>query len=513
MLKKDTEGVLPVIKNLFEKLKEALQAVLPIGAIVLLLHFTVTPLPWNVLAAMLLGMVWLILGLTLFSLGTEMAMMPMGSHIGSTLIKSKNIALIVVSLLVFGFMVTAAEPGLTVFASQLTSVSSFALIVSISLGVGIFLVLAAFRTLFRWNLSRMLLILYGIAFAFAFIAPDFFAVAFDASAITTGPVTVPFLLAIGAGFAAVSSNKDAEEDNFGISSICSVGPIIGVLILGMFQNKGTESTGQVVDEVIVQNKSLLAQYALGLWQSLGEVLVVIVPIVIIFMLFQITRLKLSRTELVKIGVGLLYLLIGLAVFLTGVNQGFMEAAGIIGTKMGELDYNWILIPLCLVIGAGVVLAEPAVHVLAKQVEDITDGAISGKMLLLGMAGGVGCAMSLAMVRMLLEISVWFFILPGFLLALLLTFFVPPIFVGIGFDSGGIAAGAMTAAFVLPFTIGVSNALGLNPMAYAFGVVGMIAMMPPIAIQLMGIIYSMKLKKARKLELLAELLDAEETEGE
>lgn len=499
-------------KKLIEKLKESLQAVLPIGGIVLILHFTVAPLPGSILLAMLMGMVWLIFGLALFSLGTDMAMMPMGTHIGSSLLKSKSLPLIIVTLLIFGFMVTAAEPGLTVFAAQMEAIPTTVLIAAISLGVGVFLVLAAFRTIFRWNLSRMLVVMYLVAFGCAFIAPEFFAVAFDASAITTGPVTVPFLLAIGAGFAAVSSNVDAEEDNFGISAICSVGPIIAVLMLGFFYT-GSGATAVEGMDLPQQSLSLTAKYLQGFYQSVKEVLVVVVPILVIFLIFQVTRLKLSRTELIKIGVGLLYLLLGLSVFLTGVNQGFMEAAGILGEKMGALSYKWILVPVCLVIGAGVVLAEPAVHVLAKQVEDITDGAISGKMLLVGMALGVGGAMSLSMVRMLLDISIWWFILPGFSLALLLTFFVPPIFAGIGFDSGGIAAGAMTAAFVLPFTIGVSGALGLDALSYAFGVVGMIAMMPPVAIQLMGMVYSAKLKKARRLEQIAEILAAEETESE
>jgi hypothetical protein len=223
---------------------------------------------------------------------------------------------------------------------------------------------------------------------------------------------------------------------------------------------------------------------------------VIVPIVGIFGIFQFTHLKLSKTELIKIGVGLLYLLAGLTIFLSGVNRGFLPAGKYLGEAMGALKNNWIVVPICLVMGACVAVAEPAVHVLTKQVEEITSGAISRNTLLLSMAAGVGIAMSLAMVRMLVGLSMWWILIPGYVLALGLTFFVPSIFVGIGFDSGGVAAGAMSATFVLPFTLGVCESLGGDVITDAFGVVGMISMMPPITLQAVGVLYNFKLKKAR-----------------
>jgi hypothetical protein len=320
---------------------------------------------------------------------------------------------------------------------------------------------------------------------------------------------VPFLLALGAGVAAVSSGRGSEEDNFGICAICSIGPIIAVLILGLFFDAHT--TGYEADApfTVTAARELLWIFAIGLLHSFRDVSMVIVPIVAIFAIFQVTHLRLSKTELVKIGVGLLYLLIGLTVFLAGVNSGFMPAGRYLGEKMGALSNRWILPPICLVVGACVVVAEPAVHVLTRQVEEITNGAIPRRMLLLAMALGVGLAMSLAMIRMLMDLSIWWIMVPGYLLALLLTFFVPSIFVGIGFDSGGVAAGAMSAAFVLPFTLGVCESLGGNIMVDAFGVVGMIAMMPPITLQLVGVLYNMKLKKARALKAGSELADAEE----
>ncbi|MDR2180081.1 MAG: DUF1538 domain-containing protein [Synergistaceae bacterium] len=484
-------------KVLFEKLKESLQAVLPIGIIILLLDVAVVPMPRGTLVLMICGMVILIIGLTLFSLGTDTAMMPMGAHIGSALLQSKNLPLLIVGCFVFGCLVTVAEPDLQVMTKQVPSVPDLTLLGSVAVGVGVFLVVAVLRILFRWRLSHMLIAMYALTFAIAFFSADYLAVAFDASAVTTGPITVPFLLALGAGFAAISSGKDSEEDNFGICAICSIGPILAVLITGLFFD--SQATGYELDTpaTVMGLGELLKLFGTGFLRSFEEVGMVIVPIAGIFALFQFTYLKLSKTELVKICVGLLYLLFGLTIFLTGVNKGFMPAGKYLGEAMGALENNWILVPICLVVGASVVVAEPAVHVLTKQVEEITAGAISRRTLLSSMAIGVGIAMSLAMVRMLIGLSIWWIIAPICSFALILTFFVPRLFVGIGFDSGGVAAGAMSATFVLPFTIGVCESLGGSVMVDAFGVVGMIAMMPPVTLQLIGVLYNQKMKKAER----------------
>ncbi|MDL2253715.1 DUF1538 domain-containing protein [Ruminococcaceae bacterium OttesenSCG-928-I18] len=500
-------------KHLLEKLKESVQAVLPIGIIILILHFTVAPMPMGTLALMLSGMLMLIIGLTLFSLGTDMAMMPMGEHIGSALIRQRNMPLLVIVLLVFGFVVTAAEPDLTVLANQVASIPNTQLIFGISAGVGVFLVLATLRILFRWKLSNLLLLLYAIAFGMAAFSSEYLAVAVDASAVTTGPITVPFLLAIGAGFAAVSSGPEGDEANFGIIAICSIGPILAVLLLGLFFDPSNNSYITEAEATVGNAAELLSRFGGSIVHTMKEVLFVLLPIVVIFLIFQVIRLRLSQSELIRIGIGLLYLLTGLTIFLSGVNTGFMPAAKSLGETMGLLSYNWILIPICVVVGACVVIAEPAVHVLTKQVEEITSGAITRSMMLFGMALGVGIAMSLAMVRMLFGISIWWIMLPGYIIALTLSRFVPNIFVGVGFDSGGVAAGAMSAAFVLPFTIGVCTSLGGNVIMEAFGVVGMIAMIPPITIQIMGVIYQAKLRRAEKIEKQLEQEDAEATEGD
>ncbi len=499
-------------KILALKLRESLQAVLPIVLIILLLHATVAPMPTGTLMLMIVGGGLLIVGLTLFSLGTDMAMMPMGEHIGSALIRSRNLTLLICSCFIFGFIVTVAEPDLQIMTKQVPSLPDWGLVVGVGAGVGIFLVLAVLRILFRLKLAYMLMVCYAATFLVGLVSSDYLAVAFDASAVTTGPVTVPFLLAMGVGIAATIGGHGTENDNFGFCGLCSIGPILTVLIMGFFYN--AQSTGYLFEtpSTVGNTAQLLGLFSIGFAHSFREVLMVVVPIVGIFSIYQVTHLRLSRTELVKLGVGLLYLMAGLTIFLTGVNRGFMPAGKFLGATMGALSFNWILVPICLLVGGCVVAAEPAVHVLTRQVEAITSGAISRRMMLLGMAFGVGLALSLSMLRMMLDISIWWIMVPGYLLALALTYCVPDMFVGIGFDSGGVAAGAMSAAFVLPFTIGVCEALGGNIMTDAFGVVGIIAMMPPITVQTMGFVYGLMLKREQRVpHPAAEIGDSGETE--
>jgi hypothetical protein len=501
-------------KVLIEKVKESALAVVPISAIILVLHFTVAPLPGWTLGMMLVGMVMLFVGMTLFSIGVESAMLPIGRHVGSALISSRKLSLIIVVLFVFGFVATMAEPDLSVFANQVGSIPKTALLVGISVGVGAFLVLAVLRVVFHWRLGSVLAIAYPIAFIVAIFSSDYLAVAVDAAAVTTGPVTVPFLLAIGGGFAAVSNRKDAQEDNFGISSICSVGPIISVLILGMFYNSGDTQYLPQQAATVSSGAELASLFGNSLWHSLGEVIIILAPIVAVFLIFQIVKLKLSRSELFRIFAGLVYLLVGMAIFLAGVNNGFLPAAVALGETMGQLSYNWILIPVSLVIGASVVLAEPTVYVLVNQVVEITQGAVSRKLLLSAMSLGVGLAMALSMVRILYGISIWWILLPGYAISLTLTFFVPNMFVGIGFDSGEVVTGAMSAAFVIPLAIGVCSVIpGRNIVADAFGTAGVLTMIPPIIIQTIGLIYSRKLKKAKRLDAEAVEHSAEATEAQ
>lgn len=499
-----------MITSLLEKLKESAKAVLPISIIILLLHFTIAPMPLGTLVLFITGTLLLIFGMGVFTLGSDMAIMPIGEIIGSKLVESRKMLLLIVGSFILGIVVTIAEPDLQVLAKQIPSVPDMVLIGSVAIGVGIFLVIALLRILFKIKLSHMLVVMYGLLFIIAiFTSPDYLPVAFDSGGVTTGPITVPFILALGMGVSAINAGKSAEEDSFGLCGLCSIGPIIAVLVMGMFYDASDVSHGFQTTSTVNSLGELVDLYSGGLFLFAKEVILALLPIMVIFAIYQLLKLKLPKTKLIKIAVGIIYTIVGLTIFLTGVNIGFMPAGTYLGESIASLSYNWILIPLSIIIGFFVVAAEPAVHVLNKQVEDITSGAISKKMMMSGLSIGVGMALALTMVRIMTGINIVVFLLPGYIIVLLLTFFVPNIFIGIAFDSGGVASGTMAAVFLLPFAIGVSNALGGNAMTDAFGIVAMVAMMPIVTVQLMGLIYNIKMNHVSKIEYAEENSDEDD----
>ena len=479
-------------KNLLEKLKESLGAVLPIIGIVLVLCFSIAPIPNSVLMTFVVGAVLLIIGMMFFTLGAEMAMTPMGERIGTKLTNTRKISVVIVLCFILGFIITISEPDLQVLAEQVPSIPNYTLIIAVATGVGIFLVAAVLRMLFGIPLAYMLLILYPIIFILASIVPqDFLTVAFDSGGVTTGPMTVPFIMALGIGFSAVRSDKHAENDSFGLVALCSVGPILAVLLLGLLYHPGESGYEQTM---IVKTDNSVEMWQLfqeGLPYYMKEMLISLLPIILFFFIFQIVSLHLHKKTLVKIIIGIIYTYIGLVLFLTGVNVGFMPAGNYLGQVIAGLSYPWIIVPIGMLIGYFIVKAEPAVYVLTEQVEELTSGAISAKAMGMSLSIGVALSLGLAMVRVLTGVSILWFLLPGYAVALGLTFFVPKIFTAIAFDSGGVASGPMTATFLLPFSMGACEALGGNVVTDAFGVVAMVAMTPLITIQILGLIYQIQ----------------------
>ena len=479
-------------KNLLEKLKESLGAVLPIIGIVLVLCFSIAPIPNSVLMTFVVGAVLLIIGMMFFTLGAEMAMTPMGERIGTKLTNTRKISVVIVLCFILGFIITISEPDLQVLAEQVPSIPNYTLIIAVATGVGIFLVAAVLRMLFGIPLAYMLLILYPIIFILASIVPqDFLTVAFDSGGVTTGPMTVPFIMALGIGFSAVRSDKHAENDSFGLVALCSVGPILAVLLLGLLYHPGESGYEQTM---IVKTDNSVEMWQLfqeGLPYYMKEMLISLLPIILFFFIFQIVSLHLHKKTLVKIIIGIIYTYIGLVLFLTGVNVGFMPAGNYLGQVIAGLSYPWIIVPIGMLIGYFIVKAEPAVYVLTEQVEELTSGAISAKAMGMSLSIGVALSLGLAMVRVLTGISILWFLLPGYAVALGLTFFVPKIFTAIAFDSGGVASGPMTATFLLPFSMGACEALSGNVVTDAFGVVAMVAMTPLITIQILGLIYQIQ----------------------
>lgn len=478
--------------KLKEKLSETLKAVFPILAIVLILCFTIAPIPPSILMAFLIGAVFLIVGMLLFNVGVELSMTPMGERVGTIMTKSKKLSIMLLIGFIMGFIITISEPDLQVLAQQIPSVPNMVLILAVAAGVGVFLVIALMRMLFGVALPHLLVIFYVAVFLLTFFVPkDFLAIAFDSGGVTTGPMTVPFIMAFGIGISAIRSDKHAADDSFGLVSLCSIGPILAVLILGMIYNPGQGESVSEAIPVIDNTVELGRLFTREIPTYLKEMAMSLLPIVFFFGVFQLISRDINKRKLIKIGIGLVYTYVGLVLFLTGVNVGFMPAGNYLGQTIAGFPYAWVIVPIGMIIGYFIVRAEPAVFVLTKQVEEMTSGAISAKAMGTSLSLGVSVSLGLAMVRVLTGISIMWFLIPGYALALVLTFFVSKIFTAIAFDSGGVASGPMTATFLLPFAMGACAALGGNIITDAFGIVAMVAMTPLIAIQIMGLVFKLK----------------------
>ena len=503
-------------EKLKEKVKESLSSVLPITLIVLVLSVTLVPMEIGTLALFLTGAVLLIVGMGFFQLGAEMSMTPLGEGVGKTLAKREKVLLIVLVAFALGTIITIAEPDLQVLANQVASIPNSVLIWTVAVGVGVFLALAVLRILFRVSLAKCLLAAYALLFVLTLFSPkEFLAVAFDAGGVTTGPITVPFIIALGVGVSAIRSTQGHDDYSFGLVALCSVGPILMVLLLGIFYHPTDAAYSAVEIAPVITTRDVAQQFALGFPGYAEEVLLSILPIAAVFVLFQLLTHYYRRRQLLRTGVGFLYTVIGLILFLTGVNVGFTPVGNLLGSGLAGSAYRWVLIPIGALIGYYIVKAEPAVQVLNKQVEDITGGTVSQSMMNTALSIGVACAVMLSMVRVLTGISIYWILVPGYALALILARFVPSVFVGIAFDSGGVASGPMTSTFLLPLAMGACTALGGNVVTDAFGVVALVALAPPVAIQIMGALYVHRSKAVaqNKADLLSDdgVIDLEDEE--
>lgn len=481
-----------------EKIVEAALSALPIAVIVLLLCLMVTPMRPDLLLCFLIGAVMLVVGMGLFSLGAEQSMTPIGSKIGTALTRTKNMPLILGVSFLLGFAITVAEPDLQVLAQTVPHIKSSVLLVTVGAGVGLFMAICMLRILTGASLRWILIVCYTLIFVLAaFTDRDFLCIAFDSGGVTTGPMTVPFILAMGLGVSKVRSDDRAEADSFGLVALCSIGPILSVLLLGFFSSGGSavvDISAASYDSTVGIGRAFLA--AIPVYMK--EMAVAMLPIVAIFLVFQLALLRLSRRSLVKILIGILYTYVGLVLFLTGVNIGFSALGAELGAALAG-NMSWLLIPLAMLLGWFIISAEPAVGVLEKQIEEVSAGAIPGRAIKLSLSVAISLAMGISMLRVLTGISILWFLVPGYALALGLSFFVPDIYTAIAFDSGGVASGPMTATFMLQFVMGASIAVGGNVLRDAFGVVAMVAMLPLLSIQAVGFIYEFKAKHTSAVE--------------
>ncbi len=479
-------------QKLKDKITESLLAVMPITGIVLVLCVTIAPIPLSPFLLFVFGAVLLTVGMGLFTLGAEMSMMIIGERVGWRLTQNKSLVSVGVLCFIIGVIITIAEPDLQVLAEQLPTLPNSVLILAVAAGVGVFLVLAFLRAFLGWKLRRMLLLFYPLIIILAFFVPDdFVAVAFDSGGVTTGPITVPFIMALGIGLGSISKRDDDGTSNFGLVALCSIGPILAVMLLGLIYSP--DSAQYTLAEIpdIEDTRALWGYFVSAFPEYAVEVLEAVGPIVVFFLVYQAVSLRLRRRHIIKIFIGLAYTLLGLTLFLTGVNVGFAPVGTYLGSHLASVGSGWVIVPVAMIIGCFIIKAEPAVVVLNKQVEDITGGAISQHVMMTGLSIGMAASLALAMIRVLTGIHLLWFIIPGYAIALILSFFVPPLFTAIAFDSGGVASGPMTATFLLPFAMGACEAVGGNVLTDAFGVVAMVAMTPLVIIQLIGLAYRIK----------------------
>ncbi len=480
-----------MLKILFDKLKEAFASVLPVTLIVLLVSFTpLVSLTPKQLVVFSVSAVFLVIGIGLFNLGADLAMTPMGEHVGSGLAKSRRLLLLVSVCFIMGVLITVAEPDLSVLAEQVkAAVNPTLLIVTIGIGVGLFLVISILKITLKKDLATIIIFFYMALFMIGTLMvsmdkSSFLPLAFDSGGVTTGPITVPFIMALGVGVAGAIGGKNASENSFGLIALCSVGPIIALMGLVLF------SKGDLAYQLALESYSIEASLGVNFMPTVlkvaKEVIVALGLIVIFFGILQVMVLKLSKAKLMQMSFGIVYTFVGLVVFLAAVAIGFMPIGFELGQQLGKMPKALVISGFIL--GMVVVLAEPAVHVLNRQVEEITGGLVTKRSVLIALSVGVGISIGLSMIRIIVGFPIIYYLIPGYFISLGLSFFVPKLYTAIAFDSGGVASGPLTSSFILPLAIGACACIhdgGDSILNYAFGIVAMVAMTPLITIQVLG----------------------------
>ena len=492
------------MRVLFDKFKEVLTAVSPVVVIVIILNFTLAPIPPMLLFQFLVGAFAIVLGLSILLFGIEIGILPFGNHMGALFLKSNKLWYVILVGFLLGFFVNIAEPDLQVLASQVSSVMGgyihmSVILIAVSIGTGVMLALGIIRIVKNIPLRTVFAVIYGIILVLAlFSSSDMLAIGFDASGATTGALTVPLVLALSLGVASMKKNsKSSEEDSFGMVGIMSTGAILGVLILNMFVK--TDTVVGALPAHSIDTSSLFGPFLAEIPRVAMESFIALLPLVILFIIFQKVNFHLGSQAFIKIIFGFIYTYIGLIIFLVGTHAGFMNVGNMIGHSLAAYDNKAIVVVAGFILGMVVILTEPAVYILTEQIENVTSGYIKRKTVLFTLSIGVAFAVGLSMLRIAVPgIQLWHYLLPGFAISILLTFLVPPLFVGIAFDSGGVASGPMTATFVLAFAQGASDAIEYsNILVDSFGVISMVAMTPLIALQVLGLIYMVKSRGQRK----------------
>lgn len=486
-------------KEFLAKFKESVLSILPISVIVIILTLIFVRGSGISVLSFAICSVFLMVGICLFTIGSDMSLMKMGGYIGSHLSKTKKTGLMITCAFLIGTIVTIAEPDLMVLASQVPSINKWIFLITVSVGVGIFLILSVIRILLKIKIKYILAVCYGlIAILMFFVPSNFLPICFDASGVTTGPISVPFIMAFGLGIVAVRSGESNENDGFGLLAICSVGPIIAIMIISAFLKGGSSEITTASFEVFGSFSEFGARLGVSLLESLKDVAIVLLPIIVFFLIYNFGALKYPLVTLLRLGVGIIYTYVGIVLFFTGVNAGYLPLAYILSTAITTSNVWWILIPISIIVGLVIVVAEPAVHVLNKQVEDLSSGVISRKKMLISMSLGVSVSVLLSVLKILFKINIIYFIFPLLVACIILAFFIPDHITAIAFDSGGVSAGSIAGSFILPFMQGICTSKGLDIMTYGFGSIGLIVLTPILVVEIMGLKITISQNKLAKI---------------
>lgn len=481
------------MKNFKSKLKKSFYSIFPITMIVLILALTFgkDSIGTDLIAKLIFGAIFLIIGMGLFTMGADSSMNPIGESVGSAVSKTKKIWLILLTALIIGFLITLAEPDLAVLSDQIGGIDSWLFRIIVSLGTGIFCILAMIKILFNIPYSYLFLASYGLVFILIFFTPkELWGVSFDSGTVTTGAVSVPFLLSFGIGVSLLRSSSTSDDNAFGLLGLSSVGPILAVTIMSFFVDT---SSLTIQTTSTPETMGILEELTHYFTIYLKEVAIIIIPIIVVFFVFQFTMLKLPKYKIFKICMGLVYTYLGIVIFLTGVNSGYLAIGAKIGAEISSLDYNWILIPISLIVGYFLIAAEPAVHVLKKQVEDVTGGVIKQKTIAITLSIGISISVALAMLKAMYNINFMYFIVPIYVISFILAFLNKRIFTSIAFDAGGAATGTMGVTFIVPFI----NAVSSN-FENAFGTLAIMSGASVLSIQILGFICVMAVKNKKRI---------------
>ncbi len=489
-------------------------SIVPMIAIILILSFSkLSPLDAGRgdYTLLLVGMVILIVGLSIFQIGASSSLSKVGEYMGASLSKQKNLFIVILFSFTLGALITVAEPSILIVSKQV-NINPFLLIGGIAVGVGLFVVIGVVRIIVHKPLKVWYLLFYFLTFALLILVvmdPNkriFLPFIFDSGGVTTGSATVPFILSLGAGIAMVRGGKNARNDSFGLVGMASIGPILTVAILLLFAPvSGEFDPTSTYTQLGSTNPWMMFINVLiphnGSTGTIVDVLIALLPTMAIFLIYNFIYIKLPKAKLLKLLVGFAFTYVGLTIFLTGTSAAMTPIGFYVGQQLGAQS-TWLIILIAFIIGLVTILCEPAVHVLTTQMEDISDGRTKKLTVLLTLSLGVGAAIALAVIRTIFNFSIMYYMVPGYAISLVLMFICPDIFTAMAFDSGGTASGPMSSSFVLPMIVGITVALstknGTDPNYYeqSFGVIALIALTPVIAIQILGVVNNYKSVIAR-----------------